>query len=420
VLDVAIIGAGPFGLSLAAHLAQAGVSFQLFGRPMASWRHFMPPGMFLKSHAWSSSLSDPQGKYTVETFFKERGLPYRHALGTLPLETFADYGKAFQQRFAPDVREKWLSLLERCNGGYRATFDDGEVVMARRVVLAIGVHPFKFVPEPLEGLPGEVLSHSADHGPLDAFDGKRVVILGAGASASGLAGLLAARGVAVSLVARGERIQFAQPARANSSRLRQALRPLKALASPGSGIGTGWLLKTWSEAPWVFHALPEALRLGILRTTLGPSGHFAMRERVVGKVPMLLGRSLKSAAVAKGMARLTFASPGAPAETVEADHVIAATGFKVDIDRLAFLHPELRSMVRTANGYPALSPDYETTAAGLYFIGPASAGSFGPVVRFVCGAVHPARRLAKALRAPAAREARPSPAVSGEKAVAAR
>jgi cation diffusion facilitator CzcD-associated flavoprotein CzcO len=56
--DIVIVGAGPYGLSVAAHVRRHGRPFRIFGSPTRSWRSNMPDGMFLKSEGRASSLSD--------------------------------------------------------------------------------------------------------------------------------------------------------------------------------------------------------------------------------------------------------------------------------------------------------------------------------------------------------------------------
>ena len=75
-VEVAIVGAGPYGLSLAAHLDAAGIQTRVFGRPMDSWRSHMPEGMLLKSDPFASNLSDPQDFYTLARFSEEQSIPY--------------------------------------------------------------------------------------------------------------------------------------------------------------------------------------------------------------------------------------------------------------------------------------------------------------------------------------------------------
>jgi thioredoxin reductase len=397
VVDVAIIGAGAYGLSLAAHLHAAGVEFRIFGKTMGPWKTNMPPGMLLKSHPWASCLYDPASSFTLQQFCFERGIAYHASLMPLPLETFVAYGEAFQARLVPEVEPKLLVGLEPAELGFRATFDDGESVIARRVVLAVGVHPFKYVPPMLRHLPAELLSHSGDYGPLDALAGKDVTVLGSGASATDLAGLLHEKGARVSLLARAAELPFSTPPRQERSLWRRAAHTLKPLVEPGSGIGSGWYLKICADAPWMFHALPERIRLQLVRTTLGPLGHSTMRERVVGKVPLFLGRHLESAELRGDKIHIQLAARDGTKETLQTDHLIAATGYRTDLSRLAFLDRRLLASIRMVANTPILSSDYESSVRGLYVVGAASANSFGPVARFVCGAIHPSRRIARCL-----------------------
>jgi len=397
LLDLAIIGAGPYGLTLAAHLQGAGLRFRVFGKTMESWKHRMPPGMLLKSHAWSSCLYHPEGKLTLEEFCRREGLDYAPTMLT-PLEVFASYGDAFQKSFAPEVAEKNAVNIAAAPGGFRVALDDGETVTAKRVVLAVGVHPFSYVPDELATLPPAAVSHSADYGPLESLDGREVIVVGAGASATNLVALLHERGVPASLVARASKLDFAgPPGRFHRPLLRRVVRPR-------SGIGAGWLLWACSNAPWLFHEAPGGLRRYVVRHTLGPLGGSPMRERLIGKLPVRLGWDIERADFAKGRVELRLRNRRGETQVIAADHVVAATGFRVDIERLAFLDPNLRRRIRTVGGAPVLSRDYETSAPGLHVIGPASADSFGPVARFVFGAYHPARRLARLFAADAARQ----------------
>lgn len=395
MLEVLIIGAGPYGLSLAASLRKVGVDFRIFGKPMASWKDHMPPGMVLKSHAWSSCLYDPARRFTVERYCAEHQIPY-DPRQSIPLKSFVAYAEAFQAHFALDVQSKLLSLLEPVAHGYRATFDDGEVVLARRVVMAVGVHPFKYIPDPLKLLPANALSHSGDHGPLDAFAGKHVTVVGSGASATDLAALLHEKAASVVLVARASQLRFATLARADvDGPLHRLVRSLKSLIYPASGIGAGWPLKIWADAPWVFHCLPAAWRRRLVRGTLGPLGHMSMQDRVVGKVAIFLRRQLQGAETIGGKVHLELARRDGVKETLQTDHVISATGYRIDLGQLGFLDQRLQARIRTIDGSPVLSTNYESSTPGLYFIGPASADSFGPVARFVFGVKHPSRRLAR-------------------------
>ncbi len=390
VISVAIIGAGPYGLSLAAHLRAAGIPHRIFGLPMESWKNNMPPGMLLKSRLRSSDIYDPSRSFTLADFYRETGIALDD-LAAPTLETFVAYGEAFQGRLVPNLEAKILQKLERTPSGFLATFDDGQTVTAHHVVLAVGVHPFKYVPDVLADLPDHVVSHSADHGPLDAFKGKEVAVLGSGSSATDQAALLSEKGASVTLIARAPALRFVGPA-AERSRLRRRIKYMLSPLYPSSGIGSGWLLKICAEAPWLFHALPEKVRLHIARNALGPKGHDAMKDRVIGKVKIMTGRSIASAKLNGSKLDIALVSQNGTRETLQVDHIIAATGFRIDINKLAFLDEALQADIRTIEGSPILSANYECSVPGLYFIGPASLNSFGPVVRFVLGSLHSSRR----------------------------
>nr|WP_249137825.1 NAD(P)-binding domain-containing protein [Bradyrhizobium tropiciagri] len=387
-VDVAVIGAGPYGLSLAAHLRARGVEHRIFGESMGPWKHNMPRGMLLKSYPWATSLSDPGSEFTVKSFSTERALPYHDTLTPLTLERFIDYAEAFRMRYVPTVENKKLTALEVIDGGLRASLDDGETVNARRVVVAVGTLPFKYLPKEVADLPAELCSHSGAYGSFDALDGKEVTVVGSGSSATDLAALLHERGIPVSLVARAQRMRFANRPRNRSS--------VERMMAPLSGIGPGWALTACANYPHLIQLLSEERRIRLANAkALGPLGGAFVKDRVVGKVPMWLGTSLQGIGIRNGRVLLDLASTDGARQSLQTDHVIFATGYKIDVSRLNFLNPTLLRQIHLVEGAPQLSPQYETSIPGLHFIGPAAANSFGPVCRFVYGTYHPARALAQ-------------------------
>lgn len=188
--EVAIIGAGPYGLSLAAHLRVARVDHRIFGRPMDAWRSHMPEGMLLKSDGFASNLYDPDGDYPLSRFCRERGIAYEDERVPIRLKTFVDYGLSFKDRFVPQLEEKLVASLTREADGFALGLDDGAIIRARTIVVAVGVGRFRFLPAALAGLPAKYLSHSYDHHDLAFLAGRRVAVIGGGASAIDLASLL--------------------------------------------------------------------------------------------------------------------------------------------------------------------------------------------------------------------------------------
>src|SRR6516162_1426850 len=134
-IDTAIIGAGPYGLALAAHLTKQGREIRVFGELMGSWKHNMPAGMLLKSYPWASNIADPDSQFTVKHFCTDHGVDYHDYLTAVALETFIDYGREFQRLYVPFVEHRMLVALQRNSTGFCARFDDEETISARRVVI---------------------------------------------------------------------------------------------------------------------------------------------------------------------------------------------------------------------------------------------------------------------------------------------
>ncbi|GGZ49584.1 hypothetical protein GCM10010371_06150 [Streptomyces subrutilus] len=388
--DLVVVGAGPYGLSIAAHAAGAGLGVRLLGRPMASWRDHMPGGMYLKSEPWSSNLSAPGGRHTLADYCATLGLTAEH--GTpLPIGTFSAYGMWFARAAAPAVEEVTVTEVTPHGDGFRVHTAEGPPLLARTVALAVGVMPFVHHPRALRGLPPGHVSHSSGHRDLTRFAGQDVVVLGAGQAALETAVLLAERGARPLLVARRPRLNWNGPPQPLDR------SPLRALRAPHSGLGTGWRSWAWSELPWAVRRLPAPTRERIAATALGPAGAWWLRERFEGRVPALLGHRLLRAAAVGDRTRLELADPAWEAVVVETGHVIAATGFSPDLARLDVLDAGLRASLATVGGggTPELSAGFESSWPGLFFAGLLSAPSFGPSMRFVHGAGFTAGRLVK-------------------------
>ncbi len=385
-IDLAIIGAGPYGLSIAAHLRKAGLSFRIFGCPMQSWRERMPKGMHLKSEGFASCLYDPDGAFPLSRFCRERNLPYAEVGLPTPLETFVAYGLEFQKRYVPMLEEADVIMVRRAGEGFELETATSQSILARRVIVATGLSHFARLPEDLAGLPRGLATHSSDHHDLTRFEGMRVAMIGAGASALDLAALLHEAGAHVEVVARASRIAF--------HTLMAEPRPLwERIRNPRSGLGIGWRSRLATDAPLLFHFMPQEFRMRVVRTHLGPAPGWFIRSRVEGRVPMHVGTEVESASVNGGKVHLQLRNKERCGTELVADHVIAATGYSVSVSKLPFLHDSLRYGIQCVENAPVLSTNFQTSLPGLYMVGVASANSFGPLVRFAYGAGFTARRI---------------------------
>jgi thioredoxin reductase len=388
--DVAIVGAGPYGLSLAAHLSDQKSKFQIFGEPMQFWRDHMPKGMQLKSDGFASNLYDPKGCYTLRRYCEDHRLEYHDTTLPVRLDTFVKYGIAFQQRFVPHLRTNKVLDVDKTSKGFALRLDSDEMITARKVVVAAGIRDFRHLPSSLKPLPGSFITHSSDHHDLSAFKGRDVIVVGAGSSATDIAALLQGIGANVRLLARQRSVLFHNAADAKRTLLQR-------LRHPSSGIGPGLRARFYCDAPWLFHYFPGRLRSSIIRTTLGPAGGWFMRDRVIGRIPMLLGSNIEHAEIRNDRVHLKVRDADRTLIELVADHVIAATGYKPDARQFRFLSAEIQSRLKAVDGSPKLSSAMECSIPGLYFTGTITANSFGPVMRFAFGARFAAARIARAL-----------------------
>jgi thioredoxin reductase len=352
---------------------------------MDTWLTRMPKNMRLKSEGFASSLSDPGGVLTLGAFCQRAALPYADMGRPIALETFASYGLEFQKRFVPQLENKTVVALSRSPEGFQLRLADGEVCCTRKVVVAVGLTHFDYIPQQLSRLPLALLTHSSAHHTVDQLAGCAVVVVGAGASAVDVAGLLHRAGANVELVARSPVVRFHDPPRKRSLYER--------MSAPNTGLAPGWSLFFCANAPLMFHRLPQKYRLDFVRHVLGPAPGWFTRGEVEGKVPFHLGMNVTDAKVRGSRVRLEMMNQAGERRSLITDHVIAATGYKVDLRRLTFMSSELRSAIHAVEQTPVLSSRFECSVPGLYFVGTAAANSFGPLLRFVFGTKFTARRL---------------------------
>ena len=389
-LDTTIIGAGPYGLSVAAHLEARKRPYQVFGSPMESWRKFMPAGMILKSEPFASNLWDPGRRYSLQRYCREHNIPYQTVGRPVSLELFLQYAEWFRQNTQRSPLDMRVVSLARSGRAFALRLADGTVLTSRRVVLATGHLAYSVTPPELSHLPEPQVAHSSRMLEVQQYAGRSVTVIGAGQSALETAALLHEAGAQVTILARRRQVEWNAPSKP---------RPLlERIIAPDAGVASGWRSWAISEMPRIFRRVfaPEK-RHGFVADAYGPSGSWWLRDRVDRRIDILLGYRTQAAELANGHVRLSIAGPDGAREIVT-DHVIAATGYRVDIERLAYLDAGLLTGIRReAGGIPALSSTFETSVPGLFIVGITTSPVFGPIMRFMYGAKHVAPVLARRL-----------------------
>jgi hypothetical protein len=379
-----VIGAGPYGLSAAAHLRAAGVSTHVLGLPMDFWERCMPAGMLLRS-AWEAShIADPSGHLTLARFGAERGRPVPRPV---PLADYLAYGRWFQRSAVPDIDGRRVrEVAATSGGGFSLRLSGGDSLVVGRVVVATGLEGFASRPSPFAGLPRELASHSLDHADLSVLGDRSVLVVGAGQSALESAALLTEAGARVELMARAPAVRWLR-----GGRIRRRLGPLRPLLYPSTDVGPPGLNHLMAR-PLLLGRLPASQRDRAIARSIRPAGAEWLRERLAD-VTITLGTRAVRAEWESGLeVSLSDGSTRTP------DHVLLATGYQVDIARSGLLESGLLEGVERAGGYPSLRAGLESSVPGLHFAGAAAAGTYGPLMRFVSGTRFSSRALAAQLR----------------------
>jgi len=405
ISDVLVIGAGPFGLSISTHLRKLGVEHTIVGRPMNTWRAHMPLGLFLKSEPYGSVISTPERGYDIATYARLHGFDdYVDRVGPLSLERFLGYADWFTKQQVPDVRDITVTRVAPRDGGFTVEFAEEAPAFVRQVIIATGMIPYAHVPSELSGLPPDLMTHSSAHDRLDQFHGRRVAVIGGGQSALQTAALLQEQGADVQVIARRPQLIW-------EKQIPQEIRLADYIKRPPTKLCEGWGCAFY-VSPDAFRLLPASVRVDKALTTFGPKGAWWLRERVEGVLEVLTGHRLRSAE--PHGSRVLLQLDGPERSSITADHVIAGTGFRIDVARLSFLSEQVRAGIVTRANFPMVNRAGESSVPGLYFAGAHTVASLGPGVRFIAGTHHTAAQLARSVARSARGETPPtSLAVAG-------
>jgi FAD-dependent urate hydroxylase len=372
---------------VAAHLREYGTDTRVFGEPLEFWSQRMPQGMLLRSRRRSSSIADPGRALTIADYERTEGRALRSP--SLTREQFIDYGRWFARQVVPEIGTRRVSSVARAGAGFRLRLDDGEDLAASRVIVAAGLVPFMYRPEPFASLPSSVMSHAYDHDDLAGFAGRRVAVIGSGQSALECAALLHEHAAEVEVLARADSVHWLPddtvPVAAATG---FAWRPSVPLPPTDvGGVVTGWA----AAAPDVFRRLPAGKQPDMAFRAIRPAGSGWLRPRL-SDVPITCGVTVDEAVAQEGGVRLRLGDGSE--RTV--DHVLLGTGYRVDVRRYPFLEGDVAGSLAVAGGgYPVLGPGLESSVPGLHFMGAAAAHSFGPIMRFVVGTWYSAPAVAR-------------------------
>jgi FAD-dependent urate hydroxylase len=386
-----IVGAGPYGLAVAAKLQSAGVDYVLIGRPLAFWKEYVPQGLALLSEPLACSLS--LDGFGVDAWEKSRGCLCRRPF---PAEEFVEYCLWFQRHacITPDERAV-VQVVRDQSGGYTVHLEDGDVITAEHLIVAAGLKAYSFRPPEFAGLRPGTGFHASELKDLSGFCEKKVVVIGSGQSAFECGALLHEQKAEVEIIARESFVRW---------------RPYGGHVRRPSGVA-GYAraaVRTVLNNPAIFRRAPGAVRAWWLGKTLRAAPDDKLKARLES-VRLTLGRRITVVAYENDRVKLQLDD----GTSRIVDHVVFGTGYRIDVNALSFLTPELRREVAHYRGYPHLNGVMESTVPRLYFIGAPAAMNFGADMWFVHGAPFTAERIIRVAGARSQPAATAEPAPSG-------
>jgi FAD-dependent urate hydroxylase len=391
-LDVAVVGAGPYGLSIAAHLPSRRV--QVFGEPMRTWKRLMPPDMTMRSTWERSNLSDPDQRGRLVDWAAETG---RGRVEPLPLRLFLEYSEWFRERFVREVDEaSVLEIAMAKTGSFHLTTSGGDELDANRIVVAVGVTPFPILPDALRQVPKDRLSFAVERQEFSPLSGQRVLLVGAGQTGLESAALAMDAGAAsVEVVARravrwhpDRRRLFNWLPRPLATRAWKLAYPIEGAGPPGINL--------FALHPAAFRRIPAWVQRPMARRMSPPGGSPWIRDAVEGRAAVTEGVEVVGAkgGSSEGVVVVSLSD----GTTREVDHVVAACGYRFSVDDLQFLSPEIRASIRSRHGFPVIDDSFRSTSnPRVTFLGYAAEQTFGPVVRSLDGTRFTCLRAARVL-----------------------
>jgi len=381
--DVAIVGAGPYGLSAAAYLSALGLQVRVFGKPMEFWANGMPAGMLLRSPREASTIADPNAAFTLES--------YEVASGTSPAkrvarETFVDYGRWFQKQLPSTLDTRKVTEVSSNRSVFKIALEDGTNLSSRRVVVAAGVGPFRRIPGQFSHLSPTRASHCYE-GRDFAELGERVAVIGAGQSALESAAILHERGVSAEVIARIPVLRWI-----GMHKKLHELGIISKMLYSKHDIGPIGISRLVAY-PKIMYRVPMAAKDKIRTRAVRSAGAPWLIPRLQD-VKISTGRSVLEARDMGDEIQLRL-DDGTERRV---DHVLMCTGYSVDISKYEFLSRELVGQIKKLDGYPDVGPGFATSVPGLHFVGATAARRLGPLMYFVTGTEFTSHELASWIR----------------------
>ena len=371
-----LAGAGPFGLALAAYLKHEKIEHTHIGSSMDYWKSYMPKKMFLRSACdWHL---DPFNEATILNYLDTLNLKPAD-VEPLSLDFYLTYTEWLQQQKGISPLPAHITKIDQIEDRFSLSFDDGKSIMANKVVLAVGLRYFKNIPEPYTSIfPQDKVHHTAEHVDFSSLKGKRVLIVGGRQSAFEWAALIHEEG---------------------AKNIHMTYRHPTPSFEPSDWTWVNPMVESMADHPAWFRNLPQEEKDSITKRMWG-EGRLKLEpwlaKRITQETIHLHPQTqvVECRELPAGELQITLND----GSTMAIDHVILATGYKMDITRIPFImNGNLASQLKTQNGFPMLDESFQSSIPNLYFTGLPAAQDFGPFFGFTAAANTSAKIIGRAL-----------------------
>ncbi len=379
-IPLLIIGAGPFGLAMAAYARHYRIDHLLLGKTMDFWNSNMPKGMYLRSGCdWHY---DPFNEDTIERYLETRYLKPAD-VEPLALDLYLSYCEWFLKQKAIEVHPAWVQQLNFCNSTlpfFEVVLEDGNTIPARNVVLALGFRYFKNVPEPYLNLfPKGKFAHTCDLVDFSPLKGKRVLIIGGRQSAFEWSALINEAGA--------ENIYLSYR-HATPSFLKSDWTWVNSTVDAIETDPGGFRQLTAEEKERVNQRLWTEGRL-----KLEPW----LAARITNERTKLFPQTLVAACRETSNGALEVRLDDGTSLAI--DQIVLATGYKVNVSQIPLLAAgNILPQLEIQNGFPVLDEHFQSNLPGLFFTSICAVQDFGPYFAFTVSVRTSAKLIGSALK----------------------
>lgn len=364
--EVLIIGAGYYGVSTACYLAEKKIPFVILGKPFALWYDHILDKTYLRSEIVETEMRVPGNPYNLVTFLHDRYPDKAEKMleEDLPIDVFRAYLTFIEKNLPFDIQQIMVTHVSETDKGFVSTLSDGTKIESNAVVLATGVGPHASLPQSLKHL--SPVLHAWEVGRYESLKHKRIMIVGSGQSAAEIIKHLEPHNKIV-WVTRHKPTYYSDPIHVPN-----------------------WLFKLMIHlSPYLYFlkgALRKVVPRNMYRPTITPRHEKVLNSKNIKTVHAdvnAMGLKKKGA---------TIVSKN---HEVEVDLIISATGYTYTIENVGFLSKEIRACAGKRK--QLVNFNFESSVHNLFVVGGITEEAHGVAQRFLFGARHAGRRVARVL-----------------------